>query len=209
MEEVDFDNKKYLWRLLRSLDEVHEEINIRMKVGGEFEVSGMYQAAGKSYYEVARLGEIHLEDYEGALSVYRTSAECYLKTQSIDAIHCYERMIDILLKTGKVDRAIEYCVKFGYSCAHELDDTEKGDQFYSRAEEIRRLHNKSHTCSKTKFDPSEYDNDQAKALKDLKDFDVVKPGIFTSQITGVGLCRNCIEAYEQLRQFVSKLKPIQ
>ncbi|KII68829.1 hypothetical protein RF11_03034 [Thelohanellus kitauei] len=149
------------------MERVNESIRALNAEADEFEKSKMYEEAAKAYYDAARLGNDRVQDSKGAAILFRRSASCYLKTKSRSAIDCFEWMVDYMLKKGKIYRAIEYCVEYGYSCEKELDDAPKSEEFYKRAEELRRQHNISHVCVMKKFDQSSYENNISKARSDI------------------------------------------
>ncbi|KII63589.1 hypothetical protein RF11_16400 [Thelohanellus kitauei] len=57
------------------------------------------------------------------------------------------------------------CVEYGYTCEIEFRDTEKSDEFYKRADELRQLHKITHSCVITTFDSNNYKDDIANARK--------------------------------------------
>ncbi|KII68847.1 hypothetical protein RF11_03053 [Thelohanellus kitauei] len=120
-----------------------------------------FQEAGKAYFEAARVREEMLGEYKGALENYRDSERCYFKINSINIIDCYAKIID-----DKINWAIQYGFEFGYKIGILFGDENKREEFYKRAEDIRSILLKTHTCAMTKFDRREYESNLGKAFND-------------------------------------------
>ncbi|KII69801.1 hypothetical protein RF11_05904 [Thelohanellus kitauei] len=125
--------------------------------------------AGKLYSEAARLQEINLRLYKESLNNYEKAARCYRKANYRKAaIDCYRKIIDVLLKDNKIDRAIQRCFKYGYKCKELFCNMEKMEEFYKRGKELRLRHKISHTCSITTFDEYKYQYNLPKAKEDYE-----------------------------------------
>ncbi|KII75170.1 hypothetical protein RF11_10465 [Thelohanellus kitauei] len=169
MAEVFVDNAK-------TLGQVFDEIDSLTNRAREFISSEMYEEAAKIYYDIARLEEIHLRDYEGASLNYENSAFYYLKTKSRKTPDSYTKMIDVLLKDGEIDKAIWQSFEIGYSCANYLMDMQKSEEFFQRGDELRRQYNISHVCPKMNIKTNESYQDKAKASEELEKFKTIKNG---------------------------------
>ncbi|KII71481.1 hypothetical protein RF11_11450 [Thelohanellus kitauei] len=62
-----------------------------------------------------------------------------------------------------INKAIQRCAEYGHHCRKDLSDAQKGEEFFNEADELRHKYILSHTCVRTLFDPSEFDEDLNKA----------------------------------------------
>ncbi|KII68839.1 hypothetical protein RF11_03044 [Thelohanellus kitauei] len=105
--------------------------------------------------------------------------------------------------------AIQDCFIFGHKFGTVYHDEEKQEAFYKRGDEIREQHRKSHTCAKTSFNLSEYEDNIQKAFKDYDKFNINKDLPVFGEITytctwllTLAACRKCIDVYGHLCEFL-------
>ncbi|KII68838.1 hypothetical protein RF11_03043 [Thelohanellus kitauei] len=188
----------------RPLEEVREEINELIFLGESYKDSKMYEEAGCIYYEVARLIEGYFRHFETAQEKFQESARCFLKIHSSTVYDCYQKILDLLMKDNKLNLAIQDCFIFGHKFGTLYRDEEKRESFFKRGDQIRVEHGKSHRCPKTSFDLSDYEDDVQKAFKDYDMFNIKKDLPVFGHITYTSACRNCIDVYGHLCDFIKE-----
>ncbi|KII65788.1 hypothetical protein RF11_10307 [Thelohanellus kitauei] len=176
------------------------EINRQTSKATNFESLKMFEVAGKAYYEIARLNEIDLNQYEEALKNYKKAAECYCKICPRSTMDCYEKIIDLLVQLDAIDWAVKRCFRFGYKCRSLFHDFEKMQEFYQRGQTLRYEHDRRHFCCIVNAEFRQYKYNMKKALNDYHQFihNVDLPISYLDPVTG--LCSICIEEYEKLKE---------
>ncbi|KII69816.1 hypothetical protein RF11_05920 [Thelohanellus kitauei] len=122
--------------------------------------------AGNAYFVAAKLADSYTDEFEEAFKRYNQAAKCFSKIKSNHIIVCYIYAVNVYLKNGEINRAIQFCVLYGYKCNIDLGDTSKSDVFYNKADELRYSHQLSHTCVMTKWEPSPSTMTFAHAMKE-------------------------------------------
>ncbi|KII68842.1 hypothetical protein RF11_03047 [Thelohanellus kitauei] len=194
----------------RSLVEVREEINDLIRLGESYKDSKMYEEAGAVYYEAARFIEGYFRHFETAQEKFEESARCFLKVNSNIVYTVYHKIIDLMvkdiielmLKDNKLNIAIQDCFIFGHKFGTVYRDEEKREAFYKRGDEIRVVHGKSHECAQKTFNLSEYEQNVPKAFLDYDKFNTKIDLPVFGIITFTSVCRNCIDIYAQLCDFI-------
>ncbi|KII73613.1 hypothetical protein RF11_13724 [Thelohanellus kitauei] len=150
------------------MNELIREIQTLRYNALKFKSSRMFEEAGKAFYDIGIRKDVYLKLYDEALALYEEAATCYIKVNSPSVIDCYMRIIGALLKNNNIFLGIQRCFEFGYRCGNKFGDIQKMEELYKRGEDLRSEHEKLHTCVRTNFDLTEYENDPHKALADYE-----------------------------------------
>ncbi|KII68845.1 hypothetical protein RF11_03050 [Thelohanellus kitauei] len=178
-------------------NEQKDTLHTGIMTGKMYENFQRFDEAGKAYFDAAGLQENILENYSCALENYRESAKCYLNINSRKVIDCYQKIIDVMLKDEQINWGIKYCFEFGYKCGTQFGDLRKREEFYKRGEDLRSILLKTHY--------SDYENDLEEAFEVHDNFNVKKYCGGAHFVFYTSVCRNCIEAYESLNEFLKGL----
>ncbi|KII62570.1 hypothetical protein RF11_05200 [Thelohanellus kitauei] len=161
--------------------------------------------AGNAYIKAAEFADAQNLEFEKIIGRYQDAANCFLRIKDNSAFTIYMNALDVYLKKGYIDQAIERCVRWGYKCEKELGDPEKAEEFYKKAEELRGQQNQSHTCVITDFEAIKYKDNLEKAWEVYEKFDEKVEESPSVTKTRTSVCRNCIDAYEKLTKHVLDL----
>ncbi|KII72536.1 hypothetical protein RF11_04351 [Thelohanellus kitauei] len=141
-------------------------------------------------------------EYNEAVSSYEEAATCFLKLRDDRALTWFMRAAAVCVENGKIERGIELLMRWGYKCAQELGDTNKADELWQKADELRSEYKLSHTCVITEFVESEFKGDVNKALQKAYhiyfQFEVKVKINGRNKSTHTSLCRYCIDAHQRL-----------
>ncbi|KII69815.1 hypothetical protein RF11_05919 [Thelohanellus kitauei] len=110
-------------------------------------------------------------------------------------------IVDNLVERDQLYDARDYCNEFGYKFETESTASDRAQQFYNRADDLRNQYNFSHYCVITTFDPSKYKKNPTAAFNLRSQFDIrLNRGEYSIKIPK-SLCRNCIDAFHKLCRF--------
>ncbi|KII72885.1 hypothetical protein RF11_12352 [Thelohanellus kitauei] len=93
-------------------------------------------------------------------------------------------------------------MEWGYKYQSEIGDEKSRDSLYQRADELRLLHNISHTCIMTTFDANKYNGNLHKAHEDKEKFIPKQKNARGEFVTSPALCRHCVDAFEKLSEYI-------
>ncbi|KII72088.1 hypothetical protein RF11_00957 [Thelohanellus kitauei] len=144
----------------RSINDVYE----LMHNADENKKAGRFQEAADKYYEAAELDKGYDVGYLNIISNFESAAECYLKTKDIRSCECYNKAIDVYVKNGQINQAIQRCFEYGYLLFTEYEEQGQSENFYRKGDDLQLQHNLKHTCVITKFDVSEFKKTKGKPL---------------------------------------------
>ncbi|KII64168.1 hypothetical protein RF11_03223 [Thelohanellus kitauei] len=91
-----------------------------------------------------------------ALPRYEKAAHLFLSIRSKRTYTCYQKMIDLYVKKGEINKAIQHWFVYGYKIQTKFRDMEKSAEFYDKGDELRQQHDLPHTCVITTYEPKKY-----------------------------------------------------
>ncbi|KII65392.1 hypothetical protein RF11_03494 [Thelohanellus kitauei] len=142
--------------------------------------TGSCEKSEDNYYVIVETAEEHqrCERFEAAdlasscrfqyiyvVSRYEDAATCFLKLKDNRALTCIRKATDVYVENRHIEQGIEFIIRWGYKCGQKLGDTNKADELYQKADELRSEYKLPHTCVITEFVESEFGGDVNQALK--------------------------------------------
>ncbi|KII72392.1 hypothetical protein RF11_10190 [Thelohanellus kitauei] len=120
------------------------------------------------YREVAKFAEINDLEFEKIIVAYEESCQMLLIIDENQAYECIQNEIDLYIKHGNIDKAIQRCVEYGYPIVKETENTQKAAEFMDQGEALRDEHKISHSCVIREFEEIKYFHDCKKVKEDIR-----------------------------------------
>ncbi|KII67025.1 hypothetical protein RF11_14808 [Thelohanellus kitauei] len=124
-----------------------------------------FKEAADTYYESAEIATAQEIRSDFIKERYEDAAKCYLKTKDVRAYECYNKVVDVNVKNGQINRAIQKCFEYGYLLFVELKEEGLYEKLYRKGEDLRLLHDLQHSCVITKFDVPVIEENDEKTLQ--------------------------------------------
>ncbi|KII64048.1 hypothetical protein RF11_09881 [Thelohanellus kitauei] len=84
----------------------------------------------------------------------------------------YQSAVEIFLRNGHIEKAIERLYEYGYKYQKEFMDSKKEEPLYDQADNLRLQHNLTHSCVITEFVESDFKEDLETVLDVYQRFEV-------------------------------------
>ncbi|KII63382.1 hypothetical protein RF11_05111 [Thelohanellus kitauei] len=166
----------------------------------------MTSEAGNGYFEAAQFKDKGLFSIHKASSEFLSAADCYHKALCEKAYDTYLLAIDRFLKNNEINQAIHISVKCGYQYEKDWSDFEKGDEFYDKANKLRKKYNRYHLCALTSEFMHGVIGDVSKKLK-CDPENAIKIIYFKSRIMfEAGVCRKCIPFHSIFLEYFAETR---
>ncbi|KII67256.1 hypothetical protein RF11_11614 [Thelohanellus kitauei] len=164
-----------------------------------------YFESVEAYLQAAIFAETNELEYRKIIVGYEQAGEMMSIVDASQAIVCIQSAIDICVKHGDINVAIQKCMEYGYKIFKSTKDKQKRDEFWDQGKRLRVEHKIPHSCVITKFEERKYYFDCQKVKEDIRKFNVEEEIDGRVIIKHKSLCRKCIGPYNQLCDYFDEI----
>ncbi|KII75005.1 hypothetical protein RF11_14476 [Thelohanellus kitauei] len=159
----------------------------------------------EAYLEVAKFAEENEFEYRKIIIGYEEASRMLLKIDESRSIECFQKFIDIYIKNGDINKAIQRCFEYGHSIKSQSEDSQKGHDFFAQGQRLRAEHDIQHSCVITTFRKRSYYSEDYKIVKEL--IRKVKQSLnkFNVEETIAAFCADCIGIFYDLCEYFEQL----